>query len=331
MNLIRAIRALTIAACGFVGAPLMAQTEAGRVARVGLLSDYEKFSASASPSDWLGALRAGLRDLGHVEGKDVLLEPRYANRDPEKLARMAAELAAMKVDVIVAASTTAAKAAKAATHAIPIVFWGAEPVSSGLASNLDHPGENLTGVTADEEGQKTFLIQLKEVIPHLTGVAILFNRSYAPVPGILRHAENGARELGLSLQLVEVTAPADLPRAFAAMKRNGCRAVLVLNHRMFFEARATLAALAIENGIAVSTPYLPNAEAGALFAHEADFDRVWRTNALYVDKILKGANPGDLPIERASFRYAVNLKTARALNLTIPASVLKNAATVVRD
>src|SRR6266852_5927729 len=320
---------VAIAASSLASVPLAAQTEAPRVARLGLLSDYEKFGPPASPSDWLEAFRAGLRELGYVEGKNIVLEFRYANRDPEKLAHMAAELAAMKVNVIVAASTTAAKAAKDATHTIPIVFWGAEPISSGLVANLDHPGENLTGVTANEEQQTEFLAMLKEVVPDLKRVAILFNRSYAPVPGLLKNAESGARALGLSTQLVEVAAPNDLPGAFEAMKREGSRAVLVLNYGMFFRERAKLATLAIENGIAVSSPYLPNAEAGVLVAHEADFDQVWRLNARYVDKILKGTNPGDLPVQKASFRYAINLKTAKALGLTIPQSVLNRAALVI--
>jgi len=332
MRFIPVITALAIAACCLSSAPLTAQTEARRVARLGLLSDYEKFGPPASPSDWLDSFRAGLRDLDYVEGKSVLLEFRYADRDPKKLARMAAELAAMKVDVIVAASTTAAKAAKAATHSIPIVFWGAEPVSSGLVANLERPGENLTGVTANEEQQREFLVQLNEVVPDLKRVAILFNRSYAPVPGLLKNAESGAHALGLSSQLVEVASPSDLPGAFEAMKREGSRAVLVLNHGMFFRDRAKLATLAIENGIAVSTPYLPNGEAGALIAHEQDFDQVWRINAGYVDKILKGANPGDLPVRRlATFRYAINLNTAKALGLRIPASMLDRAAMVIPD
>ena len=332
MKIICVISSLGFAASCLVSLPLRAQTQVPQVARLGLLSDYEKFGASASPSDWLAAFRAGLHESGYVEGKNVLLEFRFADRDPAKLARMATELASMKVDVIVAASTTAAKAAKAATHTIPIVFWGAEPVSSGLVANLDQPGENLTGVTANEEQQKEFLAQLKEVMPGLNRVAILLNRSYAPVPGILKNAESGARELGLAIQLVEVSAPGDLPAAFASMKRERVRAVLVLNHRMFFEERAKVAALAIENGIAVSTPYLPSAEAGALIAHEADFDKVWRINARYIDKILKGVNPGDLPVERLpAFRYAVNLKTAKLLGITIPNSILKQATAVVPD
>ena len=321
-----------IAASCLAIAQLTAQTEVPRMARLGLLSDYEKFGPPADPTDWLESFRAGLRELGYVEGKNIVLEFRYANRDPEKLAHMAAELAAMKMDVIVAASTTAAKAAKAATHNVPIVFWGAEPISSGLVHDLDHPGENLTGITFNEAEQREFLVQLKEVVPDLKRIAILFNRSYAPVPGILKYAEIGARELGLSSQLLEVAAPSDLPEAFAAMKRAGSRAVLVLNHRMFFEEGAKVAALAIENGVAVSTPYLPNAEAGALIAHVADFDQVWRINAGYVDKILKGAKPGDLPVRRLeAFRYAINLKTAKALGLTIPDSILKRAASVVPD
>jgi ABC-type uncharacterized transport system substrate-binding protein len=171
---------------------------------------------------------------------------------------------------------------------------------------------------------------LKEVVLDLKRVAILFNRSYAPVPGLLKNAESGARALGLSTQLVEVAAPSDLPGAFEAMKREGSRAVLVLNHGMFFRERARLAALAIENGIALSTPYLPNAEAGALIAHEPNFDEVWRLNAGNVAKILKGTNPGDLPLQRlAAFRYTINLKTAKALGLTIPQSLLNRAAVVI--
>jgi putative ABC transport system substrate-binding protein len=245
---------------------------------------------------------------------------------------VAGDLAAMKVDVIVASSTTAAKAAKAATHTIPIVFWSAEPLSSGLVADLGHPGENQTGVTPNDEQQTAFLAMLKDVVPGLQRVAILFNRSYAPVPGLLKHAEDGARALGLSTQLMEVAAPRDLPGAFEAMKREGSRAVLVLNHRMFFEERANLASLASENGIAVSTPYLPNAAAGALIAHEPDFDQVWRINARYVGEILKGANPADLPVQRlAAARYAINLHTAKGLGLTIPASILKGATVVIPD
>ena len=323
--------AAILAMC-LASARLNAQTEAPRVARLGMLSDLERFGnpVSPPPPDWLASFRAGLRDSGYEEGKNVRFEFRNGDRDPEKLAKMAAELAAMKVDVIVASSTTAAKAAKAATHVIPIVFWGAEPISSGLVANLDHPGENLTGVTANEEQQAEFLAMLKEVVPDLKRVVILFNRSYAPVPGLLKNAESGARALGLSTRLVEMAAPGDLPGAFEAMKREGSRAVLVLNHGMFFRERAKLATIAIENGIAVSTPYLPNGEAGALIAHEPDFDQVWRLNASYVAKILKGANPGNLPVERlAAFRYSINLKTAKALGLTIPQSVLNRAALVI--
>jgi putative tryptophan/tyrosine transport system substrate-binding protein len=321
-----------IAASSLASVPLAAQIEVPRVARLGMLSDSESFGNPISPTDWLASFRAGLRDSGYEEGKNIRFEFRNGDRDPEKLAKMAAELAAMKMDVIVASSTTAAKAAKAVTHAIPIVFWGAEPISSGLVANLDHPGENLTGVTFNEEAQKEFLAQLKEVLPGLNRVAILFNRGYAPVPGILTYAESGARALGLSTQLVEVAAPSDLPGAFAAMKREGSHAVLVLNHRMFFEDRATLAALAITNGIALSTPYLPSAEAGALIAHEADFDQVWRLNAGYVAKILQGANAGDLPVQRlAAFRYAINLHTAKALGLAIPTSILNRAALVIPE
>ena len=312
--------------------PLTLQTEVPRVVQLGMLSDLESFGNPVSPTDWLASFRAGLRDSGYIEGKNICLEFRNGDRDPEKLEKMAAELAAIKVDIIVASSTTAAKAAKAATHTIPIVFWGGEPISSGLVANLDHPGENLTGVTASDQQQGEFLAMLKEVIPDLKRVAILFNRSYAPVSGLLRYAESGARALGLSTQLVEVAAPGDLPGAFEAMKREGCRAVLVLNHGMFFRERAKLAALAIDNGIAVPTPYLPNAEAGALIAHIPDFDQVWRLNATYVTRILKGANPGDLPVQRlAAFRYAINLKTAKALGLTIPSSILKQAAMVIPD
>src|ERR1700687_4014914 len=241
MKRILVITALAIAECCSSSARLTAQTEVPCVARLGMLSDLESFGNPISPTDWLASFRAELRESGYIEGKNIRFEFRNGDRDPEKLAKMAAELTAMKVDVIVASSTTAAKAAKAATHTIPIVFWGAEPISSGLVENLDYPGENLTGGTANEEQQTEFLGMLKEVVPDLKRVAILFNRSYAPVPGLLTNAESGARALGLSTQLVEVAAPSDLPGAFEAMKREGSRAVLVLNHGMFFRERAKLA------------------------------------------------------------------------------------------
>jgi putative ABC transport system substrate-binding protein len=334
-HLVNARRILLIGFVALVQAlPALAQTESDRlkVSRVGMLSDSESFGNPISPQDWLGAFRAGLRDAGYHEGENIQFEYRNADRDPQKLAQQAAELAALKLSVIVASSTTAAKAAKAATQTIPIVFWGAEPISSGLVQNLDHPGENLTGVTENEEQQKEFLAQLKEIVPGLDRVAILFNLSYAPVPGLLKYAEEGARTLGLSPQLVKVTTSEDLAGAFAEMKRESCRASLVLNHGLFFREREKLAALAIENRIALSTPYLRNAEAGVLIAHEADFDRVWRMNASYVAKILKGAKPGDLPVQRVpAIQYWINVKTAEALGLTIPASILKQAAMVIPD
>src|SRR5207248_9079113 len=153
---------------------------APKMARIGMLSDSESFGNPISPQDWLAAFRAGLQDAGYHNGKNISFEFRNADRDPQKLAQQASELVTLRVDLIVASSTTAAKAAKAATRTIPIVFWGAEPVSSGLVRNLDHPGENLTGVTADEEQQKDSLAQLKEIVPGLDRVAILFNPSYAP-------------------------------------------------------------------------------------------------------------------------------------------------------
>lgn len=212
------------------------------------------------------------------------------------------------------------------------MFWGAEPISSGIVRTFDHPGENVTGVTANEEQQADFLAVLKQVVPGLKQVAILFNPSYAPLSGLLEYAKSGARAMGLSAQLVEVKGPDDLPAAFAAMKREGSRAALMLNHGMFYRERAKLAALALENRVALSSPYFPNAEAGVLIAHEPDFDQVWLRNANCVEKILKGANPGDLPVQKlAALRYAINLKTAMALGLTIPKSVLSRAALVIPE
>src|SRR5437868_9793745 len=313
---------------------VLAQNTSGvpKMARIGMLSDSESFGNPISPQDWLAAFRAGLRDAGFREGENIQFEFRNANCDPQKLAQQATELVALKVDLIIASSTTSAKAAKAATGTIPIVFWGAEPVSSGLVRNLDRLGENLTGVTANEEQQKEFLAQLKEIVPGLDRVAILCNPSYAPVAGLLKYAEEGARALRLSPHLVKVSAPEDLPDAFAEMRRAACRAVLVLNHPMFFQEREKLAALAIDNRIALSTPYLRNAEAGALIAHEVDFDQVWRLNASYVAKILRGAKPGELPVQRVSgVRYAINLKTAKALDFTVDAPILRSAALVISD
>src|SRR2546421_2458486 len=199
-----------------------------KTARIGMLSDSESFGNPISPQDWLAAFRAGLQDAGYHEGENISFEFRNADRDPQRLAQQAAELVTVRVDLIVASSTTAAKAAKAATRTIPIVFWGAEPVSSGLVHDLNHPGENLTGVTANEEQQKEFLAQLKEIVPGLDRVAILFNPGYSPVPGLLKFAQEGAHALQLSPHPVRVSASEDLPEAFAEMKRARCRAVLVL-------------------------------------------------------------------------------------------------------
>jgi putative ABC transport system substrate-binding protein len=264
-----------------------------------------------------------------------VIEHRFAEGKLERLPALAAELVALKVDVIVAASTPAAVAAKQATGTLPIVFVGAfDPVTDGLVTSLARPGGNVTGLsilTTELVGKRLEL--LTQAVPGVSRVAVLWQ------PGglgertekdVLKAAEVAARALGVRLQFVEARGPAELDRAFSEMTRARAGALSVLPSTMFFVERKRLVDLAAKNRLPAVYPYGEGVNAGGLMSYAPHLADMYRRVATYVDKILKGAKPGDLPVEQPTkFELVINLKTAKALGLTIPPSVLGRADHVV--
>jgi len=317
---------------GLLAAPLAAEAQsAGKVARIGYL-----VGASLSLSPHLHeAFRQGLRDLGYVEGRNVVIEYRSAEGKFERLPALAAELVALKVDVIVAGGTPQALAAKQATRTVPIVFAAAgDPVTSGLVTSLARPGGNVTGLTGlGPELVGKGLEQLTQAVPGVSRVAALWQpggQGERTDKDILKEADVAARALGVRLQFVEARGPEDFDRAFSDMTRARAGALTVLVSPMFFGERRRLVDLAAKNRLPAVYPWREFVDAGGLMSYGPDLADMFRRAATYVDKILKGAKPGDLPIEQPTkFELVINLKTAKALGLTIPPSVLLRADQVI--
>jgi putative ABC transport system substrate-binding protein len=305
---------------------------AGKIARIGYLS------LNAGANTHLGdAFRQGLRDLGYVEGRNVVIELRDAGGKPERLPALAAELVALKVDVILTGGgTPPALAAKQATKTIPIVFASApDPVTDGLVTSLARPGGNVTGLSnLNAELVGKCLEQLKQAAPGATRVAVLSQPGFVDErtgKDMLKAAEVAARTLGVRLQLVEARGPADLDRAFSEMTKAHAGALTVLPSAMLFTARRRLADLATKNRLPAVYAQREFVEAGGLMSYGPSLADLFRRAATYVDKILKGAKPADLPVEQPTkFELVINLKTAKALGLTIPQSLLLRADEVIQ-
>ncbi len=280
------------------------------------------------------ALRQGLRDLGYLEGKNLVIEFRGAEGRLERLPDLAAELVRLNVDVIVAAGTAAPFAAKDATRSIPIIMTNAvDPVGSGLVASLARPGGNITGLTqsAGPEIAGKQLELLREAVPELSGVAVLWNPTNPAYLLYLREAQVAARAIGVQLQILEARSPGEFDRALAAMKRERAGALLVLGDPTFLVHRTQLADLATKSRLPAMYAIREFVDAGGLMAYGASLPDLWRRAATYIDKILKGAKPGDLPVEQPTkFELVINLKTAKALGLTIPQSVLIRADEVIQ-
>ena len=313
------------AALAWTGA-VRAQAPA-KVPRIGFLSPL-------SPSDtapWHQAFRLGLRDLGWVEGKNISIEYRYAEGRSERLPDLAADLVRLKVDVIVASVSTDALAAQKATRAIPIVMAAGDPVASGLVESLARPGGNVTGLsqmTSELVGKRLEL--LKEMVPKLSRVAVLWNPQSAASTLNWKEIQLPARQLGIQLHSLEVRSPNDLDKAFETATRLRAGALFIISNQLFVANTKRIVDFAARNRLP-SMSHVPEfAEAGGLVAYGADRDDLFRRAATFVDKILKGAKPGDLPIEQATkFELVVNMKTAKALGLTIPQPFLMRADKVI--
>lgn len=279
------------------------------------------------------AFRQGLRDAGYAEGRDVVIEWRSASGDYDKIAGLAADLVQSKVEVIVVENTNAALAAKRATSTIPIVMTiVADPVGSGLVASLAHPGGNVTGLSVmlGELSAKRLQL-LKEAIPRLTRVAVLWNPATPWHPKVIEELKAVAPSLSMELSFVGVRTPEEIGPAFSAMTRAHAEALFFMGDAFFFSHRMTLAKLASKARLPTSYGVRNFVDAGALMSYGPSLVDVFRRSAGYVDKILKGAKPSDLPIERpTTFELVVNLKTAKVLGITIPQSILLRADEVIR-
>jgi putative ABC transport system substrate-binding protein len=311
---------------GLLAAPLAAEgQQAGKVYRVGMLWT----TRVPAIEDLLGQ---GLRELGWIEGQNFVVERRYSEGRADRYPALAAELVRLQPDLITAVGTPGALAAKAATTTIPIVFAAVgDPVGSGLVESLARPGGNLTGAGTTGSGLSGKQLELlKEAVPPLSLVGVFINSAFSLHAIVRPEVDVAARSLGLTLKYIEVQTRDDIEGAFATLTRENLTAVLVLGQPLLFAVRARLAQLALDHRVATMSPWREAAEAGALLAYgEWNVDHIRRLPK-YIDRILKGAKPADLPVEQATtLKLTVNLKTAKALGLTIPPSLLLRADQVI--
>jgi putative ABC transport system substrate-binding protein len=320
---------------GLLAAPLAAEAqEPGKIARVGILAPTAPVPITPQPGFGITAdLSRRLYDLGWVEGKNLLVEPRFAEGSPDRLPGLAADLVRANVDVIVAISPPAIRAAKDATRVIPVVmaFSGIDPIKAGFVASLARPGGNVTGLSilATDVTVKRLQV-LKEALPRATRVTVLVNPrnpSTAEQLGALRAA---APPLGLEVQPVQVERSGEYADVFAAIARTGADAIIVPSDPEFFRDRRGLVDLAAQRRTPASYVWREFVEICGLMSYGSNLGDLAARVAVYVDKILRGANPADLPVEQpTTFELFINLKTAKALGLTIPPSLLLRADQVI--
>jgi putative ABC transport system substrate-binding protein len=314
-----------------LSAPLAAEAQpAGKVPRVGFLAASS--ASDAANARWIEAFRQGLRDLGYVEGRNIVIEYRYAGEKYERLPALAAELVRLKVDVIVSHGTPGPLAAKHATSVIPIVMTSAgDPVASGLVSSLARPGGNVTGMSlmVPELGGKRLHL-LKEIIPGLSRVAVLWNATNPYNSLVVREMEATATTLGVQLQSLVVRGPDDFEGALAAAATGRAAALTAVEDPLTNTKRIQIVDFAAKSRLPAIYGIKEFVDAGGLMSYGVHFADSYRRAAAYVDKILKSAKPADLPVQQPTkFEFAINLKTAKALGLTIPPSLLQRADQVI--
>ena len=279
------------------------------------------------------AFRQGLRELGYVEGENIIIEYRSAEGNRDRVPALAGELVRLKVDIIVTAGASATRSAKAATTTVPIVMTqDIDPVAIGFATSLARPGGNITGLsTLGPELSGKRLDLLKEIIPTLSRVAVLETSTTPGNAEVLRETELAARAFGVKLQYLDVRSAKDIDTAFRAASKGRAEAILTLQSTILFSQRAQIIDLAVKNRLPVMYHQTEYVEAGGLMGYSANRDDLARRAATYVDKILKGTKPADLPVEQPKkFEFNVNLKAAKQIGLTIPPNVLVRADRVIR-
>jgi putative ABC transport system substrate-binding protein len=312
---------------GLLAAPLAAAAQqAGKVYRIGILETIPAAQNAAN----LAALRKGLRDLGYVEGRNLIIEYRSADGRAERFPDLASELVRLKVDLIVTRGTPAARAAKNATGTIPVVMATMGDPRAIVAS-FANPGGNITGVTtfSTELTAKRFEL-LKELVPNLSRVALLHNMGNPAAPPEWEETKTAARSLGLQAELLDVRSQGDLGRAFELAVRQRVDALVIGADGLTQMHQQTIVDLVARNRLPAAYPAREFVEAGGLIAYAVNYPDLYFRFASFVDKIFKGAKPGELPVEQPSkFELVINLKTAKALGLTIPQSLLQRVDQVI--
>jgi putative ABC transport system substrate-binding protein len=315
---------LLFALCAFAHAQ-----QPKKVPRIGYLSGASSFSNAARRD----AFRQGLRELGYVEGKNIVIEYRYAEGKLDRLSALVAELMHLNVDLIVSAGPATTRAAKRATSTIPIVMGSDDdPVSSGFVGSLARPGGNITGLaTFGPEISGKQLELLKQIIPRLSRVGVLGDVIRPGTAEALKEINVAADGFGVRVQYLEIRDPKDIASAFRAAAKEGAEAILVQRSAVLFSQRRQLADLAAKSGLPAIYGSSEYVEDGGLMGYGASIPDLFRRSATYVDKILKGAKPADLPVEQPTkFEFIINLKTAKQIGLTIPPNVLARADRVIR-
>ncbi|OGL12652.1 MAG: hypothetical protein A3I14_13455 [Candidatus Rokubacteria bacterium RIFCSPLOWO2_02_FULL_73_56] len=317
-------------ALGILLGPLAAQAQqTGKPYRIGFLGN----STAALEANLVGPFRAGLRDLGYVEGRNVLIEYRWTEGKYERFPALIGDLVALKVDVIVTAGTPATLAVKKATTSIPLVMVAVgDPVGTGIVPSLSRPGGNITGLTSistEMDGKRLEL--LREVIPNVSHIAVLWNAA-SPLQVLAeKQTRAAAQVLRMNVLSLGVRTIEEIEGAFAAIVRERPGALLVLADRLFLHHRARIMDFAARHRLPGVHAYRELVEAGGLMSFGPSYADMHRRAAYFVDRILKGAKPADLPVERpATFELVINLKAAKALGLTIPQSVLLRATEVIQ-
>ena len=313
---------------GLLAAPLAAEAQPGKVWRIGYLS----ISPRESVAHLLKALEGRLRELGYREGRNVVFEPRFADGTLARLPELAADLVRRRMDIIVTYGATSTRAAKDATARIPIVMIvHPDAVSAGLVGSLGHPGGNITGLARlSEELSAKRLELLKEAVPRLSRAGLLWYPGSKDGERSLHETEAASRSLGVEVQPVAVRDSGELQAAFATIREQQGDGLITVPSTMLSDNRALIANLAERNRLPGSFPEREFVDAGGLMSYGASLSDQFQRAATYVDKILKGAKPGDLPVEQPTkFELVINLKTAKALGLTIPPALLARADQVI--
>ncbi len=325
--------ALVVLIANVAAVPLDAAAQpAGRIPRIGVLAPGSPPGPGRPGLPHLDAFRQGFRELGHVEGRTIAFEVRWDGGKPDRYAALAAELVRLDVDVIVAATTGATLAARDATRTTPVVMaaTGFDPVQIGLVASLARPGGNITGLTLQTHelpGKRLEL--LRTAVPGITRIALLWDPNPFSAAVVKEH-EAAARSLGMQLQPLEVRSPGDLEGAFQTARRGGAQALMMIQGAFYTIHRARIAEIALRSRIPTLSGETGYAQAGGLMEYGPNIVNSWHRAAIFVDKILNGAKPGDLPVEQPTkFDLVVNLKTAKALGLTIPPSLLLRADQVI--